>query len=75
MIRRLPLNVLLRGDLSQQDNRIVGGSQAAVGEFPYQISLQRGSGTSWSHNCGGSIYDANTILNAAHCVIGYYISI
>ena len=70
-IPRLPVNVFLDGEWPPVDGRIVGGSQASPGEFPYQISLQRSSGTSWSHVCGGSIYNDRTILNAAHCVIGY----
>ena len=68
---RLPVEVLLKGDWPMVDSsRIVGGNQASRGEFPYQISLQRYSGFSYSHSCGGSIYSERTILNAAHCVIG-----
>lgn len=44
---------------------IVGGTQAAQGEFPYQVSVQTSS-----HKCGGSIIDKNHILTAAHCVDG-----
>jgi len=68
---RLPVEVLLKGDWPMVDSsRIVGGSQAYQGEFPYQISLQRNGGLSYSHSCGGSIYNNMTILNAAHCVYG-----
>jgi len=69
---RLPLDVLLRGNWSMVDDssKIVGGTIATPGEFPYQISLQRPSGSSWSQSCGGSIYNEKTILTAAHCVIG-----
>ncbi|KAF5290668.1 hypothetical protein FQR65_LT01958 [Abscondita terminalis] len=47
-------------------SRIVGGSTAAKGQFPYQISLrfQR------SHTCGGSIATEYLIVTAAHCVDG-----
>ena len=55
--------------LVDDDSRIVGGTIATPGEFPYQISLQRSSGSSWSQSCGGSIYNEKTILTAAHCVI------
>jgi trypsin len=44
---------------------IVGGTQAAQGEFPYQVSVQTSS-----HKCGGSIIDKDHILTAAHCVDG-----
>lgn len=44
--------------------RIVGGSDAAAGQFPYQCSLRRGQ----HHTCGGSIITNRWILSAAHCV-------
>lgn len=47
-------------------NRIVGGEETAIEEYPYQISLEYGS----SHRCGGSILDEETILTAAHCTSG-----
>lgn len=46
--------------------RVVGGVNAEIGQFPYQVSLQRSDG---SHTCGGSILDENFILTAAHCVV------
>jgi len=55
---------------STQD-RIVGGRPAKDGEVPYIISLQRkGWSGGWSHSCGGSILNENTIITAAHCVDG-----
>ncbi|XP_062135455.1 LOW QUALITY PROTEIN: uncharacterized protein LOC133845108 [Drosophila sulfurigaster albostrigata] len=52
------------GLLPQLDGRIVGGTATTIGSFPWQISLQR----SGSHSCGGSIYSANIIVTAAHCL-------
>ncbi|KAH8418662.1 hypothetical protein KR222_009241, partial [Zaprionus bogoriensis] len=46
------------------DGRIVGGTATTISSFPWQISLQR----SGSHSCGGSIYSANIIVTAAHCL-------
>lgn len=50
--------------------RIVGGRDAEIEDYPYQISLQFGG----SHTCGGAIIDATTVLTAAHCVDGYLIT-
>ncbi|EDW35581.1 GL17142 [Drosophila persimilis] len=52
------------GLLPQLDGRIVGGSATTISSFPWQISLQR----SGSHSCGGSVYSANIIVTAAHCL-------
>ncbi|GLG94130.1 Trypsin-1 [Gryllus bimaculatus] len=46
--------------------RIVNGTDALSGQYPYQISLR----SNGRHSCGGSIINENFILTAAHCVIG-----
>ncbi|KAF7895039.1 hypothetical protein EAF00_006853 [Botryotinia globosa] len=47
--------------------QIVGGTTAALGEFPYIVSLSH----SGSHFCGGVLINAYTILTAAHCSVTY----
>lgn len=51
-------------------NRIIGGQDALIAEFPHQVSLQWGYPpfVAYSHLCGGSIIDQSWILTAAHCV-------
>lgn len=53
--------------LTEWDWRIVGGSTAATGAAPYQVSLRSASN---SHFCGGTIITTRTILTAAHCLVG-----
>lgn len=45
--------------------KIVGGIEASVGEFPFQVSIQSNYG---GHFCGGSLIKPNWVLTAAHCV-------
>ena len=62
---RLPLSVLLRGNLPfLESDKIVGGSVVEPNSLPFQISLQRCGALSCSQSCGGSVLDANVILNA-----------
>ncbi|WP_217215168.1 trypsin-like serine protease [Streptomyces sp. AC550_RSS872] len=44
------------------DQRVVGGTRAAQGEFPFMVRLSMG--------CGGALYTQQIVLTAAHCVSG-----
>lgn len=54
-------------DFRAWEGRIVGGSNANIGQFPWQVSLANVNNV---HFCGGSIINNRWILSAAHCTIG-----
>ncbi|XP_045112537.1 protein PRRC2C-like [Portunus trituberculatus] len=48
--------------ISVKENRIVNGTDATLGEYPYQVSV--------GGFCGGSLIKAEWVLTAAHCFDG-----
>ncbi|KAL6796371.1 trypsin-like protease [Trichoderma sp. SZMC 28013] len=51
--------------ITPRGSDIVGGTTAALGEFPYIVSLSTGG----SHFCGGVLIDSRTVVTAGHCTI------
>ncbi|CAG08915.1 unnamed protein product, partial [Tetraodon nigroviridis] len=47
--------------------RIIGGVEATLGRWPWQVSLYYSS----RHTCGGSIINSQWVVTAAHCVHKY----
>jgi len=52
----------------QRQTRVVGGTDATAGEFPWQAGLVSPGGTRTF--CGGSVINNRYVLTAAHCTEG-----
>ncbi|XP_073458585.1 transmembrane protease serine 13 [Aquarana catesbeiana] len=48
-------------------SRIIGGTSASTGEWPWQVSLQVPNGKRYAHVCGGTLINSNYVLTASHC--------
>lgn len=51
----------------KSSSRIIGGTVASLGEWPWQISLQVLNGRLYAHICGGTIINSNWVVTASHC--------
>ena len=55
--------MILHPKKGENGDRIVGGQDAVVGQFPWQVL--------WTNDfmiyCGGTIFNESTIITAAHC--------
>lgn len=65
----LPLAEGNSSDGLTENGRIWGGDVAAVGQFPYQVSLEVEQIGQFAHVCGGSIITDRFVLTAAYCNI------
>lgn len=53
--------------LSRASNRIVGGEEAFLGQFPWMARLFVRVGSRKTYICGGSIISKKYVVTAAHC--------
>ncbi|EDW79169.1 uncharacterized protein Dwil_GK10310 [Drosophila willistoni] len=52
---------------------IVGGSEADISDYPYQVSVRLET-YMLLHICGGSLFAPSIVLTAAHCIKGRFAS-
>jgi len=57
----------IKGSNDEGDGRIVGGEDAEVQEYPWQVGIEINGQFPW---CGGSLISKTEILTAAHCTHG-----
>lgn len=61
---------------TNRTGRVIGGDDASIEEFPWQVSLQKFTLGAiipvphYRHLCGASILNHDWLLTAAHCVDG-----
>ncbi|GCB66846.1 hypothetical protein scyTo_0015048 [Scyliorhinus torazame] len=48
--------------------RVVNGVDAKPYSWPWQISLEVGRGSYYSHTCGGSLIGRDWVVTAGHCI-------
>lgn len=60
-------NIIVSTGLPLEDSRIVGGSNAQDGSYPYMVYMRIKTDGGQTALCGGAIITRRTILTAAHC--------
>ena len=57
-------------ELLEPDVKIVGGTNAERGDWPWQIGYAAMRGSEFQIVCGGTLISTKWAITAAHCTVG-----
>ncbi|KAH8347926.1 hypothetical protein KR084_002415, partial [Drosophila pseudotakahashii] len=67
------LGLVILSESASISPHIVGGDQADIADYPYQVSVRLET-YMLLHICGGSVYAPSVVITAGHCIKGRYAS-
>ncbi|XP_052753971.1 trypsin, alkaline C-like isoform X2 [Galleria mellonella] len=77
MTLKLILSVLILAAVctASEQNRIVGGNDTTIEEYPTIVQVEFRSLLIWSQSCAASVLNSLYVLSAAHCFAGIFFDV